>query len=139
MSALKAFLQPSVAGKTKEVIVSDRFKDDDGKPVPFVIKAISQKENEGLSQMSRETAIVDGVAVEKLDNVLYTKRLVNACVQEPDFSDQEICKYYGTVNPLDVPSQMLSIGEYNRLSEAILELNGLKDPRKKKLEEAKNS
>ena len=45
MSALKAFLQPSVAGKTKEVIVSDRFKDENGKPVPFVIKAISQEEN----------------------------------------------------------------------------------------------
>ena len=137
MSALKAFLQPPVTGVTKEVIVSDRFKDEFGKPVPFVIKAISQKENEKLARMSREMAKINGAPVEKLNNVLYTKRLINACVQEPDFSNQEICKYYGTEDPLDVPSQMLSIGEYNRLSEAIMELNGMRDSGEI-MEEAKN-
>lgn len=138
MSALKAFLQPPVTGVTKQVIVSNRFKDDDGNQVPFVIKAISQKENEKLAHMSRKTAIVKGNPVESLDNLLYTKRLLLACVQEPDFSAQEMCKYYGTEDPLEVPSQMLSIGEYNRLSEAILELNGMRDP-KELLEDAKNS
>lgn len=137
MSALKAFLQPPVTGVTKEVIISDRFKDDEGKPVPFVIKAISQKENEKLARMSRKTASVKGNLVESMDNLLYTKRLVLACVQEPDFSNQEMCKYYGTEDPLDVPSQMLSVGEYNRLSNAILELNDMVDP-KEKIEEAKN-
>lgn len=138
MSALKAFLQPVMAGVTKEVIVSNRFKDEEGKAVPFVIKAITQKDNEKLARMSRKNVNVNGSPVEKLDNLLYTKRLVLACVQEPDFSNQEMCKYYGTEDPLDVPSQMLSIGEYNRLSEAILELNGMKDA-EDKLEEAKNS
>ncbi|WP_024348035.1 phage tail assembly chaperone [Lacrimispora indolis] len=138
MSALKAFLQPSASGVTKEVVISDRFKDDEGNTVPFVIKTISQKENENLARISRKMTNVNGKPVEGLDNILYTKRLVLACVQEPDFSDQEICKYYGTEDPLEVASQMLNIGEYNRLSEAILELNGLKDPQDK-LEEAKNS
>ena len=49
MSKLKAFLQPSVAGTTLAVIVSDRFKDEEGKPQPFVIQAISQEENEALA------------------------------------------------------------------------------------------
>lgn len=138
MSALKAFLQPPVTDVTEKVIVSDRFKDDDGNPVPFVIKAINQKENEKLARMSRKTTNVKGTPVESLDNILYTKRLLLACVQEPDFSAQEMCKYYGTEDPLDVPSQMLSIGEYNRLSEAILELNGLREP-KELMEDAKNS
>ena len=138
MSALKAFLQPVMAGVTKEVIVSNRFKDEEGNAVPFVINSITQKENEKLARMSRKTVNVNGSPVEKLDNLLYTKRLVLACVQEPDFSAQEMCNYYGTEDPLDVPSQMLSIGEYNRLSEAILELNGMKDA-EDKLEEAKNS
>ncbi len=138
MSALKAFLRPPVTGVTKQVIVSDRFKDDEGNPVPFVIKAINQKENEKLARMSRKASNVKGTPVESLDNLLYTKRLVLACVQEPDFSDQEMCKYYGTEDPLDVPSQMLSVGEYNRLSEAILELNGMRDS-KELLEDAKNS
>lgn len=138
MSALKAFLQPPVTSVTKEVIISDRFKDDEGKPVPFVIKTITQKENENLARMSRKVSSVKGKPVESLDNILYTKRLILACVQEPDLSDQEVCKHYGTEDPLEVPSQMLSIGEYGRLSEAIMELNGMKDP-EDKLEEAKNS
>ncbi|HBE87491.1 MAG TPA: hypothetical protein DDW53_22370 [Lachnoclostridium sp.] len=138
MSALKAFLQPPVTNVTKEVIISDRFKDDEGKPVPFVIKTITQKENENLARMSRKVSSVKGKPVESLDNILYTKRLILACVQEPDLSDQEVCRHYGTEDPLEVPSQMLSIGEYGRLSEAIMELNGMKDP-EEKLEEAKNS
>jgi hypothetical protein len=138
MSALKAFLQPSVAGKTKEVIVSDRFKDENGKPVPFVIKAISQEENEKIAKLSRKIVKVNGTPVDKLDTFLYTKRLINACVQEPDFGNQEICKYYGTEDPLEVPSQMLGIGEYNRLSEAIMELNGITD-QESGMTEAKNS
>ncbi len=120
------------------MIISERFKGEDGKPVPFVIKAISQKENEKLARMSRKTAKVDGVPVEKTDSILYTRRLILACVQEPDFSDQEMCKYYGTEDPLEVPSQMLSVGEYNRLSNAILELNDMKSMGEKS-EEAKNS
>lgn len=47
MSKLKAFLQPSVSGKTKEVVVSDRFVDEDGTIQPFVIQAISQEKNAG--------------------------------------------------------------------------------------------
>ena len=46
MSTLKAFLQPTVAGQTKEVILSERFKEKDGTVVPFVIQAISQEEND---------------------------------------------------------------------------------------------
>ena len=69
--------------------------------------------------------------------MLYTKRLILACVVEPDLKNQEICKYYGTEDPLEVPARMLSIGEYNRLSEAIMELNDIKKAKDKK-EEAKN-
>ena len=61
MSKLKAFLQPSVAGTTLAVIVSDRFKDEEGKPQPFVIQAISQEENEALAEQCRKDRIIDGI------------------------------------------------------------------------------
>lgn len=54
MSTLKAFLQPTVAGQTKEVILSERFKEKDGTVVPFVIQAISQEENDRLCQQSQK-------------------------------------------------------------------------------------
>ena len=112
MSALKAFLQPPVAGKTNKVIVSERFKGEDGQPVPFVLQAISQEKNEELSRLSREEKEVNGTVVSTLDNIAYTKRLMKACVKEPDLADSELCKYYGTMDPEDVLGKMLSIGEY---------------------------
>lgn len=137
MSALKAFLQPSVAGKTKEVIVSERFNED-GHPVPFIIRAISQETNEELSRLSREEKEVNGTVVSTLDNIAYTKRLMKACVLEPDLADSELCKYYGTMDPEDVLGKMLSIGEYKLLSEEIMKLNDLKTSLEKH-KEAKNS
>ena len=35
MGDIKAFLQPPVTDETQEVIISKRFKGEDGKPVPF--------------------------------------------------------------------------------------------------------
>lgn len=135
MSTLKAFLQPSVAGQTKEVVISDRFKDENGKVAPFVIQAISQEENEKLARLSQT---VDKKGQKSLDYVLYTRRLVLACVKEPDLKAKEICDYYGTVDPLEVPGKMLNIGEYSLLTDAIMDLNDMRDAQEK-LDEAKNS
>ena len=61
MSKLKAFLQPPITGKTKEVVVSDRFVDENGTIQPFVIQAISQEKNAELSENSKNEKIVDGI------------------------------------------------------------------------------
>lgn len=55
----------------------------------------------------------------------YGKLLINACVVTPNFKDSELCAYYKTVDPLEVPGRMLTVGEYNRLVRAIRELNEL--------------
>ena len=48
MGDIKAFLQPPVLNETKEVIISKRFKDENGKPIPFVIRVIDQETNDRL-------------------------------------------------------------------------------------------
>ena len=128
MSKLKAFLQPSVAGTTLAVIVSDRFKDEEGKPQPFVIQAISQEENEALAEQCRKDRIIDGIPMKMLDDTAYSKHLMLACVKEPDLKDSE----------LDVLSKMLSIGEYQILTKEVMQINGLKS-KQERLKEAKNS
>lgn len=138
MNALKAFLQPPVAGKTKGVVISNRFQDEEGNVVPFVIQAISQEENERLSKISMVEKNVDGMPTDMLDHVAYTKRLMLACVKEPDLRDSELCKYYGTLDPEEVLGKMLSIGEYQELSSQIMIINGFHNKREK-LNEAKNS
>ena len=138
MSNLQAFMTPNTE-ETREVIVSDRFKDKDGKVVPFVIKSLSQWENEEIKRRSSIPITKNGVVVgDKLDSEKYGRELVLASVTTPNFRDSELCKAYATMDPLEVPSKMLRVGEYNRLVKAINNLNGLNDDLGVLEEEAKN-
>lgn len=124
MASLYAFLNPVPVTEQKEVIVSDRFRDEDGNVVPFIIKPISQEFNNRLSERATKSKLVRGQKVEMFDNAAYTNMLVVECCVQPDFRDAEICKRYGTLDGYDVPSKMLMPGEFATLSEAILKLNG---------------
>lgn len=124
MSKLTAFLHPATATVTKEIVVSDRFKDEKGNAVPFVIKSLTQAENEALRKASMKTKKVNGQWVEQLDNSEYTNRLIVGATVEPDFRDADLCEAYGTKDPVQVPSLMLLMGEYLTLSRAIMEASG---------------
>lgn len=129
MSNLSAFLNPVKSVDRQEVIVSSRFLGEDGKPVPFVIRPLSQAENDELIRRSTRRVKAGGQYADKLDNTEYGRRVVVAATVEPDFKSEAMCKAYGTMDPLEVPGRMLLVGEYNRLSSAILELSGLdEDP-----------
>ena len=134
MSNLSAFLNP-VKVENKELLISERFRDENGKPVPFVIRPVSQGENDILVRTSTRTVKVNGQPVEKLNNVEYSRRVVVAATVTPDFTSEELCRAYGTMDPLEVPGKMLLVGEYNKLSAAIMALSGLEDDLE---EQAKN-
>lgn len=125
MGDIKAFLQPPVMNEEKEVVISKRFRGADGKPVPFVIRVIDQETNGKLLKQAMRKTKLNGQIVQELDSNKYGKLLVQACVVSPDFRDAEVCAYYKTADPLDVPGRMMTVGEYNRLVKAIKELNEL--------------
>lgn len=130
MGKLSAFLRPSPAGKTKEIFL-DRFVDEDGNKVPFVVKSISPEENE---RILRKCLDKNG----NTDAIAHSNQLIAACMVEPDLRDAELCEYYGVMDPVMVPGRMFTIGEKQLIMDAISEINDLKDA-KKKLDEAKNS
>ena len=124
---------------TKEIIISDRFKED-GKPVPFKIRTISQAENDALVKKAQKVDMVRGRRIQYQDDQRYTNSLIVACTVQPDFRDAELCQAYGTLDPLEVPGKMLLSGETAKLVEAIMNLNGfaIQSPEEEE-EEAKNS
>lgn len=130
MGKLSAFLRPSPAGRTKEVFL-DRFVDEEGEKVPFVVRSISSEENEAISRTCRDE---DG----DLDSILYGNKIIVACLVEPDLRDAELCAYYGVMDPDMVPSRMFSVGEKQIISDAIFEINDIKAAQEK-LARAKNS
>lgn len=139
MGVLKAFLCPAPIDDTKTVVISKRFVGEDGKPVPFELKAITQEQNQVLMRKHTRAKMVNGQKVEIFDNVSYTDDLIVACTVQPDFTDAELCKAYGCVDPANVPAKMLRAGEYTELVRQIMAYNGF-DPNSqlKDEEEAKN-
>lgn len=127
MNNLHAFLHPVQVDETREVVVSKRFLDEDGKPVPFKIRALTQDENNRLSRQSMRPVKGGKRGEKELDHTLYTSRIVTAATVSPDFTNAELCKAYGTMDPLEVPGRMLLAGEYNRLMDAIMKLSGFDD------------
>ena len=138
MSNLQAFMAANTE-ETREVIISDRFTDKDGQVVPFVIKSLSQAENEEIRRRTSVPVTKNGVVIgDKLDSEKYGRELVLASVTTPNFRDSELCKFYATMDPLEVPGKMLRVGEYNKLVKAINDLNGMNDNLEVLEEEAKN-
>lgn len=124
MSKLSAFLHPVTTSEEKEVVISNRFQDENGRPVPFKIRALTQEENDRITKKATRQTKVNGQTVEKLDSVDFSRRMVVAATIEPDFQAKELCDAYGVLDPLLVPGKMLLSGEYAKLLNAITDLSG---------------
>lgn len=127
MSKLSAFLHPVTTSEEKEVVISNRFQDEKGQPVPFKIRALTQEENDRITKQATRQTKVNGQTVEKLDSVDFSRRMVVAATVEPDFQAKELCDAYGVLDPLLVPGKMLLSGEYAKLLNAITDLSGFGD------------
>ena len=135
MSDLHAFLHPVQGDDTVEIVISKRFLGEDGKPVPFRIRALTQEENDELTKKSMHLVKGGRRGEKELDRIGYNRRILVAATVSPDFSNEELCTAYGTMDPLEVPSRMLLAGEYDRLSREILALSGFDEDLE---EQAKN-
>jgi len=133
MSSLKAFLNP-IKVENKEVIISDRFQED-GKPVPFVIRAITQKENEEL--IKRHTK-KDKKGIDTFDRTSYIHELVARAVVFPDLKNAELQKAYGVLGEIELLKVMLLAGEFAELAKEVQRLSGVDVDINEEIEEAKN-
>ena len=127
MSKLSAFLNPVISTEEKEIQISDRFRDEDGNPALFKIRALTQEETDLITKKATRSVKTNGQTVEKLDSVDFARRMVVAATVEPDFSSKEACDHFGVLDPLQVPGKMLFSGEYAKLLREITELSGFSD------------
>ena len=135
MSALSAFLHPAVTREEKEVIISKRFLGEDGKPVPFKIRSLTQEENAAIIKAATRQKKVDGQWQDSIDATELSARTIVEATVFPDFRSAELCEKYGTKDPVQVPGKMLLAGEFGRLIDAVSKLSGFD---KSLDEEAKN-
>jgi len=133
MSTLKAFFNP-IKVENKEVIVSNRFQEE-GKPVPFVIRPVTQKENE---QLIKKYTKRDKKGNETFDRTGYIQELTASAVVFPDLKNAELQKSYGVLGEAELLKTMLYVGEFAELAQAVQELSGLNTDINEEIEEVKN-
>ena len=126
MSKLEYFLNPTSKEEIKEITVSERFKDEKGKPATIKLKSISQEQNEALiKRCTMREKNRNGTVTENLDRNRYTALLILECIIEPNFRSEEFVKSMGVADPVDALKKLFLPGEYTIISEAILDLMGL--------------
>lgn len=133
MSSLNAFLNP-IKVENKEVIISNRFREN-GMPVPFVIRPITEKEN---GQLIKKYTKKDKEGKEILDRTEYAHALIASAVIFPDLTNAELQKKYKVLGESSLLTEMLNVGEFGLLSQAVSELSGLDQDINEDIENVKN-
>ncbi len=132
MSSLKAFLNP-VQVENQEIVVSNRFMEE-GKAVPFIIRPITQKENE---QLIKKYTRKDKKGTETFNRTEYVQALTASAVVFPNLFDVKLQDKYG-LGETETLKNMLLVGEYATLAQAVQSLSGLDTDINEDIEEAKN-
>ena len=124
MSSLRAFLKP-IKAENEEVIISDRFVED-GKVIPFTIRAIDQDENEEIIKRNTKR---NKKGEEKFEQASYVADLLN---------DSELQRAYGVIGASKLLKKMLLVGEFATLSAKVQKISGIDTDINDEIEEAKN-
>lgn len=134
MSSLNAFLNP-VKVENKKVIISNRFLDENGKAIPFEIRAITQEENKKLINKNTKR---DKKGVEVFNRGEYLAELTATAVVFPDLNNAELQKGYNCLGATSLIQKMLLVGEFAELANQVQIISGLDEDINKDIEEAKN-
>lgn len=132
-----SFFMKSEAEKKKErvsIVISNRFKDEDGNPVPFELKVLSGAEIMKL-QKNATRVIQSGL---EYDTAKFAKDLVEACVVFPNLNDASLQDSYGVMGAMDLLNEMLDGREFTKLFGKCQEINGMQQSLDDLVSEAKN-
>lgn len=141
MGKLQAFFMENADGREIKIdfVVSKRFKDEEGNPIPWKLAALMPHEMEEIRKAS--TTMDLKTKTFDFDSELYQKNLMCMSVVYPELDDAELQDNYGVSTPADLLVKMLNGGEYNRLSAKVNDINGgeiEEDYIKEKKNEVKN-
>ena len=136
MSELQDFLNANpIDNLTDEVVVSARFRDKDGKPLKFKIKAMTSREFDDIRR--RCTEVKKGRKLE-FDAQKFNLEVIIHHTIEPDFKNAESIKKLGCTTPEEYLNKVLLAGEMAELANQIQKLSGFDVDMNDLVEEAKN-
>lgn len=131
VSKFSAFLAEN-AEKIENVkyVVSNRFKDENGKPVEWELRAISSEENDELQRRAMVNIPVVGQRgqyTRDIDQIKYVGLLLTASVVFPDLNDAELQDSYKVKTPEALLKRMLYAKEEEALAKKVMAMSNLDD------------
>lgn len=136
MGKLTTFLKKNkVANMTKEVIISERIVDENGKPIPFTITNIPNKEFTRLQDMCTKTNKKGKV---DFNSGLFSMEVIKNFTVEPSFKDVKLLEELGCTTPEAAIEEYLLAGEIAELSSQISKFSGFDQDLDELKQEAKN-
>ena len=136
MSDLSLFFADNVAADmTEDVVISNRFKDQEGQPVKWKLRAITEEIN---AEIKKACTKKDKKGRIEFDNNEYLTKVAVEGTVFPNLKDAELQKSYGVVGANTLLKKMLLAGEFSLLAEKISDLSGFNLSLQDQVEEAKN-
>ena len=140
MSTLSYFFaQHAEANTEMPFVVSSRFKNEEGEPVPWTLRSMSEVENEQCRKAAtKQVKGKGGVVTPEIDFNEYTAKLIVASVVYPDLKNSELQQSYGVMGAESLLRKMLLPGEYTALLQQVQTLNGFNQDMNDLVNEVKN-
>lgn len=133
---LQEFLNNNVVeGMTKEVAISDRFRDESGDLLKFKISAMTRKQHE---EARKKATKIDKKGNQTFDNNKFETDIVINNTVYPNFKNAESLKAVGVNTAEEYIDKVLLSGEIVRLADEIVGFSGFKKDINELIEEAKN-
>ena len=105
-----------------KVVVSERFTNEDGSPIEWVLHPISTKKVEEITKRNTKTTIKNGKKESIINEENLNAELLEAVVLYPSLNDAELQDSYGVSSANELLSVMLYPGETQVLTNALQEV-----------------
>lgn len=138
---LRGFFKENVKKSSRvtyQVVISDRFLDEDGNPIKWEIEALLPKEYMRIvnGAGTRINAKTKEIALDDTSASLY--ELIGKCVKYPDLRDMELQESYGVVGIPNLIDAMLKAKEFLFLNNVLTEIHASDKDVNELVEEVKN-
>ncbi|RXZ77247.1 phage portal protein [Paenibacillaceae bacterium] len=140
MSDFQAFFaQNAPLDTVEEIPVSPRFKDENGKPIKWKVRSITEEENAELRKAStKRIKGRNGTQKTEFSTDDYTAKMAVVGVVFPDLKNVELQQSYGALGAESLLKKMLLPGEYADLLIKVQQINGFDKDINDLVEDVKN-
>lgn len=114
---LRAFLKGNAKPiEDIKMVVSKRFVDNEGNPIPWILRQLTGKESNNLRKKhTKKIKNKLGRIEEQFNSEAYQEEFITSSVIFPDLTDAEVQQSYGALGAYDLLQKMLSADELANL------------------------